>query len=188
MISRRCLLAGAGASLAGAAVSATGAPAFAHHTKLDPKFSPQRVRFFGYDRGIVVVDTGNHFLYLVEGWGRARRYGVGVGRAGLSLKGEAIVERKAEWPRWRPTDNMIRRSPEKYARYAKGMAGGPGNPLGSRALYLYRNGRDTMYRIHGTTQPWTVGRSVSNGCIRMVNAHVEDLYERVPLGTRVVIL
>lgn len=188
MISRRSLLAGASAFIAAAAT-----PALAHHTKkkkftIDPKYAPQRVRYFSHPKGTVVVDTKNHFLYLVEGFGRARRYGVGVGRAGLSLKGGAIVGRKAEWPRWTPTANMIRRSPEKYARYAKGVPGGPGNPLGSRALYLYRNNRDTMYRIHGTTQPSSIGRSVSNGCIRMINAHVEDLYQRVPVGARVVVL
>ncbi len=134
------------------------------------------------------VDTGKHFLYLVESYGSARRYGIGVGKAGRSLKGEAVVERKAKWPSWRPTANMIRREPGKYAKYAAGVPGGPGNPLGSRALYLYRNGRDTMYRIHGTTEPSSIGRSVSNGCVRMINVHVEDLFERVPLGTRVIIL
>jgi lipoprotein-anchoring transpeptidase ErfK/SrfK len=168
-------------------------PASAHQTRkntftVDPRFEPQAVSYFAHPPGTIVVDTGKHFLYLVEGIGKARRYGIGVGRAGLSLKGEAVVERKAKWPSWRPTANMIRRNPGKYARYAGGVPGGPGNPLGSRALYLYRNGRDTMYRIHGTTEPSSIGRSVSNGCIRMINAHVEDLFERVPLGTRVIIL
>lgn len=188
MFTRRSLLVGAGVVLAGSSVSA-----LAHQTnksgfKVDPKFEPQTVRYFAHSRGTIIVDTGNHFLYLVEGFGTARRYGIGVGRAGLSLKGEAIVERKAKWPSWRPTANMIRRNPGKYAKYAGGVPGGPKNPLGSRALYLYRDGRDTMYRIHGTTQPSSIGRSVSNGCIRMINAHVEDLYQRVPLGTKVIIL
>ena len=111
-----------------------------------------------------------------------------VGRAGLAWKGTAKVGRKAKWPRWTPTKNMIRRQPRKYARYAGGVPGGPSNPLGARALYLYRNGRDTMYRIHGTNQPRSIGRAVSNGCIRMLNAHVKDLYRRVPVGARVVVL
>ena len=107
---------------------------------------------------------------------------------GLAFRGAAIIERKAKWPAWRPTLNMIKRDPNRYARYAGGVPGGPGNPLGSRALYLYRDGRDTFYRIHGTTEPWTIGQAVSNGCIRMVNEHVEELYERVQLGTRVVVI
>ena len=120
--------------------------------------------------------------------GRAIRYGVGVGRAGLEFKGSAIIERKAEWPSWRPTAAMIRRNPDRYARFADGMPGGPGNPLGARALYLYRNGIDTYFRIHGTTEPWSIGTSVSNGCIRMLNDHVMQLYQRVPVGTPVTVL
>ena len=169
----------------------------AHHTnkrrrkkpfKLAEKYKAQRVFFTGYSPATIVVDPKNHFLYLVESPVSARRYGVGVGKAGLAFKGTAIIKRKAKWPSWTPTKNMIRREPGKYARFANGVPGGPGNPLGSRALYLYRNGRDTLYRIHGTTQPSSIGRSVSNGCIRMLNAHVEDLYRRVPVGARVVVL
>ena len=156
--------------------------------KLDPRFEPQTVRFSGYNPGTIIVDPRNHYLYLQTGTVTARRYGVGVGKAGLAFRGSAKVGRKAKWPSWTPTKNMIRREPKKYAKYANGVPGGPGNPLGSRALYLYRNGRDTMYRIHGTTQPSSIGRSVSNGCIRMINAHVEDLYERVPVGAEVVVL
>ena len=113
--------------------------------------------------------------------------GIGVGKAGLAFKGTANVGRKAEWPRWQPTANMIAHSPKKYARFAKGMPGGPKNPLGARALYLYRNNRDTFYRIHGTTEPSSIGKSVSNGCIRMINDHVIDLFERVPVGATVVV-
>jgi lipoprotein-anchoring transpeptidase ErfK/SrfK len=156
--------------------------------KLAARYQPQLVRFSGYPVGTLVVDPRRRFLYLVEASGRARRYGVGVGRAGLAFRGRAIVARKAKWPRWTPTQNMIRREPHKYARFAKGLPGGLGNPLGARALYLYRNGRDTMYRIHGTTQPSSIGRAVSSGCIRMLNAHVADLYRRVPTGARVVVL
>lgn len=170
--------------------------ATAHHTakfkrtfKINSRFLPQTVSFNNnYRPGTVVVDPRNHFLYLVESRGKARRYGVGVGRAGLSFHGSATIARKAKWPSWTPTPNMIRREPHKYARYRNGVPGGPRNPLGARALYLYKGGRDTYYRIHGTTQPSSIGRSVSNGCIRMINDHVIDLYNRVPVGARVVVL
>ena len=189
MITRRQMLAGVTASIA---VMAN--PAIAHHTKkyknfkLDPKFEPRTVAYFKHPPGTLVVDPRNHFLYWVFANGLAKRYGVGVGKAGLAFRGTARIGRKAEWPSWRPTDNMIRREPRKYARYAKGVPGGLTNPLGARALYLYRGNRDTMFRIHGTTEPWSIGRSVSNGCIRMINDHVIDLYERVPIGTRVVVV
>ncbi len=192
MIDRRKLLLGSAAAI----VLGGAQPVEAHHSakfrksfKLDPAYVPQSVRFpERYAPGTLVVDPRNHFLYLVEGRGRARRYGVGVGRAGLAFRGKATIQRKAEWPRWTPTQNMIRREPQKYRRYAKGVPGGIYNPLGARALYLYRNGRDTYYRIHGTTEPKSIGRSVSNGCIRMINDHVVDLYDRVPIGTEVVVL
>lgn len=184
MISRRNVV------LGGIAAALAPIPATAHNTvfALDPRFEPQVVTFTGFEPGTLVVDPSNHFLYLVRGPREARRYGVGVGRAGLTFKGTAMIGRKAEWPSWRPTDNMIRGNPKKYARYAGGVPGGPGNPLGARALYLYRDGRDTMYRIHGTNEPSSIGRSVSNGCIRMINDHVIDLYERVPVGTKVVVI
>ncbi len=156
---------------------------------LEERFLPQVVRTpYDHLAGTIVVVPRARFLYLVDGAGFARRYGIGVGKAGLAFSGSAIIGRKAKWPSWRPTDNMIRRDPKKYARYAGGVPGGPNNPLGSRALYLYRNGHDTLYRIHGTTEPWTIGKAVSNGCIRMVNEHVEDLYERVPVGAQVVVV
>lgn len=156
--------------------------------KVNPKFVPQTVRFRGYKSGMIVVDPRNHFLYLTMPFGKARRYGVGVGKAGLAFKGSATIARKAKWPSWRPTDNMIRRDPKRYKKFAKGVPGGPNNPLGARALYLYRGKRDTYFRIHGTTQPSSIGRSVSAGCIRMINDHVKDLYERVPVGTKVVVI
>lgn len=155
---------------------------------IDPAYLPRTVRFSGHPPGTIVVDTRRRYLYYVTGWRSARRYGIGVGRAGLAWSGTAVIGRKAEWPRWTPTKNMIRREPHKYARWANGMRGGPGNPLGARALYLYRNGRDTMYRIHGTNEPQTIGRAVSSGCIRMVNDHVKELYNLVPVGTPVVVL
>ncbi|MCQ4633417.1 L,D-transpeptidase [Shinella sp. CPCC 100929] len=180
-------------SLAAIAFFATPTGALAHGktrtTNLDERFLPQLVTSpFPETAGTIVVVPKDRYLYLIEDDGFARRYGVGVGRAGLTFSGAATVGRKAKWPSWRPTDNMIKRNPKKYARYAGGMAGGPKNPLGSRALYLFREGRDTLYRIHGTTEPWTIGKAVSNGCIRMVNDHVEDLYERVPVGARVVVI
>ena len=192
MFTRRNLLLSGLAALAVAPVTT----ADAHHTnkfrksfKINPAHVPQRVSFKRrYKPGTIVVDPHNHFLYLVERGGKARRYGVGVGKAGRAFRGGATIARKAKWPRWTPTRNMIRREPHKYARFAKGVAGGPNNPLGARALYLYRGGRDTLYRIHGTTQPSSIGRSVSNGCIRMINDHVIDLYNRVPIGARVVVL
>ncbi len=155
--------------------------------RLNPKYLPQSVRLGGYAVGTIVIDPRKRFLYLVEAPGRARRYGVGVGKAGLAFQGGAVIGSKAKWPRWTPTKNMIKRNP-KYRKFAKGVPGGPGNPLGARALYLYRNGRDTMFRIHGTTQPRSIGRAVSNGCIRMLNSHVKDLYRRVPRGARVVVI
>ena len=186
MLDRRNFLRAAAVS---ALAFAVPFPALAHSGPIAHKYLPQTVRFGGrYRPGTIVVDPRGRFLYLVQGGGKARRYGVGVGRAGLAFSGTATIARKAKWPRWTPTKNMIRREPEKYARYASGVPGGPENPLGARALYLYRNGRDTYYRIHGTNQPWSIGQAVSSGCIRMLNEHVSDLYERVPVGARVVVL
>lgn len=184
MLDRRTILLGTAALLVGGGSTGANAAPF----RLDPQFAPHSVPFAGYAVGTIVVDTGRHFLYFVNAPGVAIRYGVAVGRAGLSLKGAAVVGRKAEWPFWRPTDAMIKRSPGKYARYAGGVPGGPRNPLGARALYLYRDGVDTMYRIHGTNEPSSIGRSVSNGCIRMVNDHVIALYDQVAIGTPVVVL
>lgn len=186
-IDRRMLVLGMFALLAvpGQALAHTARRKFV----LEERFLPQNVRSpYDYPAGTIVVVPSEKYLYLVGGAGSARRYGIGVGKAGLAFTGSAVIGRKAKWPSWRPTDNMIRRDPGKYARYAGGVPGGPNNPLGSRALYLYRNNRDTLYRIHGTTEPWTIGKSVSNGCIRMVNEHVEDLYERVPVGARVLVV
>lgn len=184
MLDRRIFLLGAGATLTSAL------PGLAHELSASAKeqLGPKRVKFSGYAPGTVVVDPGARRLYYVETGGFATRYVVAVGRAGTSLKGNAVVGRKAEWPSWRPTDGMIRRQPWKYARYKNGLPGGPNNPLGSRALYLYRGGRDTYYRIHGTNNPSSIGRAVSNGCIRMLNEHVEELYRRVPVGAKVTVL
>jgi lipoprotein-anchoring transpeptidase ErfK/SrfK len=156
---------------------------------VDKKYMPQRVLYNSkYKRGTIVVDTQKRFLYLVESPISARRYGVGVGREALAWSGTATIDVKKEWPSWRPTDEMIEREPGKYAKYKDGMPGGPTNPLGARALYLFDKGYDTFYRIHGTTAPQSIGTAASNGCIRMVNEHVIDLYNRVPIGTQVVVL
>jgi lipoprotein-anchoring transpeptidase ErfK/SrfK len=156
---------------------------------VDSRYFRQEVAYPRADPpGTLVVDPGNKFLYLVREDGRALRYGVGVGRAGLAWSGSARVGRKAEWPRWTPTVDMIARDPDRNGPWRKGMAGGPGNPLGPRALYLFEGQRDTLYRIHGTTEPQTIGTDVSSGCIRMFNQDVIDLYGRVPVETRVVVL
>ncbi|MCK5931727.1 MAG: L,D-transpeptidase [Fulvimarina manganoxydans] len=137
--------------------------------------------------GTIVVDPENHYLFLITAPGRAMRYGVGVGKAGFAFSGTATIRRKADWPGWTPTPNMIRRDPDRYGPYASGLPGGLGNPLGARALYLYRGGKDTYYRIHGTNEPHTIGQSVSSGCIRMMNQDVIDLESRVPVGTTVIV-
>ncbi|SEG67531.1 Lipoprotein-anchoring transpeptidase ErfK/SrfK [Methylobacterium sp. 190mf] len=138
--------------------------------------------------GTLIVDPYHRYLYLVMEEGKAMRYGVGVGKAGMEFTGSAVVGRKAAWPRWTPTPDMLRREPERNGQWAGGMAGGEGNPLGARALYLFREGRDTLYRIHGTVEPWSIGEAVSSGCIRMLNQDIIDLHRRVPVGTRVVVL
>jgi len=169
-------------------VPATVANAF----ELNPKFSPQEVSIDQrYQPGRLLVLPKAHFLYFITGPGVARRYGVGVGRAGLEFTGTATIDVKKKWPTWRPTDEMIEREPDTYAKFVGNdyiQPGGRDNPLGARALYLFQNGRDTYFRIHGTTAPRSIGRSVSNGCIRMINEHVVDLYERVPIGTVVTVL
>jgi lipoprotein-anchoring transpeptidase ErfK/SrfK len=154
------------------------------------QFWRQEVPFEGkYAPGTIVVNTTERYLYLVQPGGTAMRYGVGVGREeGLNFRGNATIARKAEWPNWTPTANMISKQPERYRQYAGGMAGGPNNPLGARALYLYRNGKDTHFRLHGTLEPYTIGQSVSSGCIRLINQDIIDLYSRVPTGTKVIVI
>src|SRR5665213_1506301 len=134
--------------------------------------------------GTIVVDTRSRHLFYVQRDGSAIEYGIGVGRQGFGWKGEARVGRKAEWPRWIPPKEMIARRPDLPSE----MSGGMANPLGARALYLFRGKKDTLFRIHGTNEPDTIGHAVSSGCIRMMNADVMDLYRRVPVGTRVVVL
>lgn len=157
--------------------------------KIKPELRRQEVAYETSEpAGTVVVDTPARRLYYVLGNGRAMRYGVGVGRNGYALAGVAYVGRKAEWPSWTPSPNMLRTNPEKNMKYAGGVPGGINNPLGARAMYLYRSGNDTMFRIHGTNQPWSIGQAMSSGCVRMMNHDVIDLYERVKVGNRVVVL
>ncbi|MBN9433030.1 MAG: L,D-transpeptidase [Bosea sp.] len=153
----------------------------AEQSLLPPEFRMQPVYFRTTEKpGTIIINTDERYLYLVQGDNRALRYGVGVGRDGFQWSGLLKVSRKTEWPDWRPPPEMIQRQPY-LPRF---MAGGEGNPMGARALYL----GDTVYRIHGTNQPQTIGHALSSGCFRMVNADVMDLYERVPVGTKVVVL
>ncbi len=149
--------------------------------EIDPRYLRQEVAYNGpHGAGTIVIDTPNRFLYLVQGGGRALRYGIGVGRPGFTWAGGKTITRKAEWPNWTPPPEMLKRRPD-LPRF---MVGGPANPLGARALYL----GSSLYRIHGTNEPETIGGAVSSGCIRMVNDDVIDLYNRVRVGTRVVVI
>ncbi|WP_425962821.1 L,D-transpeptidase [Rhizobium nepotum] len=201
-ISRRGVLFGLPLLLAGCASSGIGQqrlnyaakpeekfplPAM-HLDKVKPELRRQEVAYdTAHPARTVVVDTPARRLYYVLGDGRAMRYGVGVGRQGLALKGDAYIGRKSEWPSWTPTANMMRRDPRNL-KFAGGMPGGPNNPLGARALYLYRGGNDTMFRLHGTNQPQSIGHAMSSGCIRMLNHDIIDLYSRIPVGSKVVVL
>lgn len=157
-------------------------------SRLPRKYRKRRVRLdSGEKPGTIIVDPHKRFLYLIEDGGTAIRYGIGVGRQGFEWTGDAVIRRKAKWPRWTPPSEMVRRDPYA-AKWAGGMPGGPKNPLGARALYLFQGDVDTLYRIHGTFQPETIGKAVSSGCIRMVNAEVADLYERVRIGATVKVL
>jgi lipoprotein-anchoring transpeptidase ErfK/SrfK len=143
--------------------------------------------------GTIVINPESRFLFLVQDGGRAIRYGVGVGRAGFGWSGVAMIKSKQEWPDWYPPEEMVARQPELWSKLSTlqsgiGMPGGPGNPLGARAMYLWQGNKDTLYRVHGTVEPWTIGKRVSSGCIRMINQDAIDLYDRVPVGTRVIVL
>jgi lipoprotein-anchoring transpeptidase ErfK/SrfK len=137
--------------------------------------------------GTIIIDGVRHFLYLVLPDKQAIRYGIGVGREGFGWTGIVKVGRKQEWPRWTPPAEMIERDP-KLVKYANGMPGGPENPLGARAIYLFEGSRDTLYRIHGTTEPWSIGLNISSGCIRMNNDDVVDLFQQVEIGAKVIVL
>lgn len=141
----------------------------------------------GEPPGTIVVDPYAKFLYLVGSPGTAIRYPIATGREGRGFQGQAAIGRKAEWPGWTPTANMIRREPEFYGPFAKGIPGGRASPLGARALYLYRGHRDTYFRIHGTNDPATIGNAGSAGCIRLFNQDIIDLYDRTSIGTKVIV-
>ncbi len=155
--------------------------------RLDPRFYRQLVNDPTGERpGTVVVDTPNRYLYWVMEGGRAMRYGVGIGRDGFAWGGSGTIAYKREWPRWTPPAEMIERQPELEI-YRNGMEPGLGNPLGARALYIFRDGRDTLYRLHGTTEVETIGKAVSSGCVRLLPQDVIDLYERVPSGSPIMV-
>lgn len=158
--------------------------------KIDPQYYRQRVEnLTGEPAGVVVVDVANRFLYLTEGSGTAMRYGIGIGRAGFTWSGEGVIQWRQKWPRWTPPPEMIARQPElrKYSYANGGQAPGPNNPLGSRALYIFQDGKDTLYRLHGTKDWRSIGNAVSSGCVRLINQDVMDLYERVPAKARIVV-
>lgn len=163
-------------------------------SKINAAFLRREVRYDSSEPpGTIVIDPRARYLYHVQDGGTAMRYGVGVGRAGFAWSGAATIEDKQEWPDWYPPKEMFGRRPELMEQMGAlpggpGMPGGPGNPLGARALYLWQGKKDTLYRIHGTFEPWTIGTNVSSGCIRMINQDAMDLYSRTPIGTRVVVL
>jgi len=165
------------------------APIFASEAKEVPyKFRRREVDYETSEApGTIVVDTEKRFLYHVLGQGRAMRYGVGVGDDGKTWTGRATVRRKAEWPVWRPTPEHVARWPKLEKFREDGMPGGRENPMGARALYLYQGKVDTLYRIHGTNKPKGIGRKVTSGCLRMLNVDVVHLYERVEIGTEVLV-
>ena len=161
------------------------------YQKIDPQYYRQEVptpaTLVKEKPGTVVVDPGNRFLYLVEDNGTSMRYGVGVGRDGFAWSGDATIHDKQAWPKWFPPKEMIARQPE-LTEYADGMEGGIKNPLGARALYLWQGNKDTLYRLHGTNEPQSIGHAMSSGCIRLLNQDVIDLYNRVPVGAKVIVL
>jgi lipoprotein-anchoring transpeptidase ErfK/SrfK len=222
-ISRRAVLANAGASLLGAGLSG-GIGAAMAQSRLERGLEGRYMSSYGPIRGepfpvpaaplgrinaaylrarvavrtaqppgTLVIDPRSRYLYLIGEGGYALRYGVGVGRQGFAWSGTATINSKQEWPDWYPPKEMIQRQPELRRQLVElqsglGVPGGPRNPLGARALYLWQGNKDTLYRIHGTSEPWTIGTSVSSGCIRMINQDVIDLYDRIPVGTRVVVM
>lgn len=159
--------------------------------KVDKKFYRQQVDYFSYEPiGTVVVDTKNFYLYLIDGNGKAMRYGVGLGRAGFEWSGRARIGWKQEWPKWTPPAEMIERQPElePYSAENGGMPPGLTNPLGARALYIFQGSFDTLYRVHGSPEYWSIGKAVSSGCVRLMNQDIIDLYERVPTHSKILVI
>lgn len=160
------------------------------YQQINPRYYRQRVVDPTGERpGTIVVDTPSRFLYLVEQDGSAMRYGVGIGREGFSWSGEGVIQWRQKWPKWTPPNEMIARQPElaKYSADNGGMPPGLNNPLGARALYIFQNGQDTLYRLHGSPEWNSIGKAVSSGCVRLMNQDIIDLYERVPNKARVVV-
>lgn len=216
-MTRRSLLAAGAASLLGSAAAMRAALAqddygtFAGQVLVPPQKAPEpppidypiervdlriipagfRRQVVSYDGeqwpGTIIIDTGNCHLYKILSGGQAIRYGVGVGREGFGWSGLADVGAKRIWPEWNPPKEMVARD-VNAAKWADGQPGGPDNPLGARALYLFQDGRDTLYRIHGTNAPKTIGKAMSSGCIRMLNQDVAELYDATPIGARVIVL
>jgi lipoprotein-anchoring transpeptidase ErfK/SrfK len=161
------------------------------YEKINPRFYRQMVENPTGERpGTIVVDTANHFLYLTYENNQAMRYGVGLGRAGFEWAGRGVIQYKRQWPRWTPPTEMIGRQPElePYSAANGGMAPGLSNPLGARALYIFKDGVDTIYRLHGSPEWWTIGKSVSSGCVRLMNQDIIDLYNRVPDRAPIVVM
>ncbi len=161
------------------------------YSRVDPRFLRQDVNYQTAEApGTIVVDTKQHFLYLVQPGGKAVRYGVGLGRDGYAWAGRGKIQWKAKWPRWTPPDEMVQRQPELASISAAngGMVPGLNNPLGARALYIFKDGKDTLYRVHGTPDWQSVGKATSSGCVRMLNQDVIDLYDRVPQGAPIVVI
>ncbi|MBX9757878.1 MAG: L,D-transpeptidase [Beijerinckiaceae bacterium] len=157
-------------------------------SKVDPKYFRRKVRYDTKEApGTIIVDPSNYFVYRVEGDGEAMRYGANVGRQGFLWHGDAYVGRKAEWPIWTPPAEMIKRQPEA-AKWARGMPPGPENPLGARTLYLYQNGRYTLYTIYASSAPETIGTNLTSGCTGLLTQDMIDLYDRTPVKTKVVVL
>ncbi len=200
-ITRRHFVGGVLASCAAAPVSLAATQALAYQDPDDPfelppfdeKKLPKDFRraVVSYPTrhwpGTIIINTGSRQLFIVLEGQQAMRFGCAVGRDGFRWAGLADVGRKVMWPRWTPPKDMIERSPEK-AKWKDGMPGGPQNPLGARALYLFQNGNDTLYRIHGTNEPMSIGKNASSGCIRMLNQDIIEVYRRAPVGTRVVVM
>lgn len=161
------------------------------YKQIPPRYYRQRVVApAGYAVGNIVVDTPNRFLYLIEPGGTAMRYGVGIGREGFAWQGTGVIQWRQKWPKWTPPDEMVARQPQlaKYSAANGGMGPGLMNPLGARALYIFQNGQDTLYRLHGSPEWNSIGKAMSSGCVRLMNQDIIDLYDRVPEKARIVVL
>ncbi|WP_075290126.1 L,D-transpeptidase [Pararhizobium arenae] len=161
------------------------------YQQIDSRYYRQQVENpFGERPGTIIVDTGDRFLYLIQRDGTAMRYGVGIGREGFAWSGRGVIQWKQKWPRWKPPNEMVARQPhlEPYSIANGGMPPGLNNPLGARALYIFQNGEDTLYRLHGSPEWQSIGKAVSSGCVRLINQDIIDLYDRVPNKTPILVI